>query len=81
MEFTSTIPQGAIFGIANVKSKNCSRTIGYFLGESELTLLLPEACLECPKARSCSQEFGRQAVCKYNQNNTDEEIQLHFWDE
>jgi hypothetical protein len=81
LEFTSTIPKGAVFGIANVKSKNCSCAIGYFLGESELTLLLPETCLECPKASSCSKEFGRQAVNKYNQKNKFEEIHLPLWDE
>lgn len=78
MEFTSTLPKGAKFGIANVKSKNCSRTIGYYLGESELTLLLPETCLECSKSRSCGEEFGRQVAYKYNQNNKGEELNFMF---
>jgi hypothetical protein len=79
LEFISSLkPQNTAFGIANVQSRRCSLTIGYYLGETSLTLLLPESCNSCRKAPICSREFGIQIIQKYNQRHKGAEIHFLF---
>jgi len=72
--------QNATFGIANVQSLWCSHTIGYLLGESRLTLLLPKTCYACPNVSDCSKDFGLQIITKFNQKHRETQIILHFRD-
>ncbi len=58
--------EDGVFGIANVHSDLCNLSIGYFLSESKLTVLLPEDCYSCKKSDACSREFGEQIIQKLN---------------
>jgi hypothetical protein len=79
LEFVSNYrPQDGVFGIANVESENCKLTIGYYLSEGALTLLLPQSCYSCHKATVCSREFGAQIIQKYNQRHKGQETYFLF---
>ncbi|MGD6852519.1 MAG: hypothetical protein ACQCN6_10720 [Candidatus Bathyarchaeia archaeon] len=77
MEFVSSYkPHNALFGIANVETSdgNCRLTIGYYLGESALTLILPQSCQTCQRILVCTREFGEQIIQKYNERHKGAEI-------
>jgi hypothetical protein len=56
----------SVFGIANVHSGMCDLSVGYFLSENSLTVLLPEFCYYCQKSDICSRLFGEQIIKKLN---------------
>lgn len=76
MEFAGSKFQSALFGIANVEKSNgsCKLTIGYYLGESALTLILPRSCQSCHKILVCTKEFGEQIIRKYNEKHKGSEV-------
>jgi hypothetical protein len=80
LEYLSSYrPEDAVFGIADVESSNsCRLTIGYFLGESALSLILPQCCQGCERALNCTREFGDQIIQKYNQRHRGQEIFFVF---
>jgi len=79
LEFISSYkPQDIVFGIANVKSHGCIHTIGYYLGEDTLTLILPQSCYFCRNSHICTRQFGIQVIRKYNQKHKDAAIYFHF---
>ncbi|MGD6809825.1 MAG: hypothetical protein ACQCN3_09020 [Candidatus Bathyarchaeia archaeon] len=59
----------SVFGISNVQSGICKLTIGYFLSDTQLTVLLPESCYFCQKSSNCSREFGEQIIRKLNEKD------------
>jgi hypothetical protein len=68
-------PDDAVFGIAEVESQNrCRLTIGYFIGDNTLSLILPLCCRNCPHTPVCTREFGEQIIHKYNQRHRGQEI-------
>jgi hypothetical protein len=58
-----------VFGIANVKSDTCKLTVGYFLSDTKITILLPESCYYCQKSGICCKKFGNQIIQKLNQKD------------
>ncbi|NLF88967.1 hypothetical protein GX563_09120 [Candidatus Bathyarchaeota archaeon] len=76
MEYISRYkPEDAVFGIANVESQTrCRLTVGYFIGDSALSLILPLCCQNCQHTPVCTREFGEQIVQKYNQRHRGAEI-------
>jgi hypothetical protein len=65
LEFENSY-ESEVFGVANVQSGSCNLTIGYFLSDTKLTVLLPESCYFCQKTNICSREFGEQIIRKLN---------------
>ena len=61
--------EDGFFGIANVRSGMCNLSIGYFLSDTKLTVLLPEYCYSCQKSDDCSREFGEQIIRKINEKD------------
>jgi hypothetical protein len=59
----------SVFGIANVHSGMCDLSVGYFLSETSLTVLLPEFCYYCQKSDICSRMFGEQIIQKLNEKD------------
>ncbi len=80
MEFISSYkPEDAVFGIAEVESSGrCNLIIGYFLGQSALSLILPKSCHTCKRAFVCTREFGEQIIHKYNEAHRGAEIFFVF---
>jgi len=69
LEFDVYNSLDVVFGIANVQSDSCKLTVGYFLSDTKLTILLPESCYFCTKSSVCSRKFGVQIIRKVNEKN------------
>jgi hypothetical protein len=63
------VEKDSVFGIANVHSGMCDLSVGYFLSENSLTVLLPEFCYFCQKSDICSRMFGEQIIKKLNEKD------------
>jgi hypothetical protein len=70
LEFDSSFKsEDVVFGISNGQSETCNLTVGYFLSDTALTILLPESCYSCQKSDDCSREFGKQIIRKLNEKD------------